>query len=130
MDNGNTNNPYVAQHNRGPSVAGTRITLYAILDELHHGTPEYVQNLYSLSDEVWAGVMRYIEEHRDELERRLEEILQRIERDRIYWTERNKHRFDLPPSPPANEKIALGRAKLAAIKAELARQPNGACKSS
>lgn len=128
MDNGNTDNPYVVQHNRGPSVAGTRITLYAILDELHHGSPEYVQNLYCLSDEVWAGVMRYIEEHREELERRLEQILQRIERDRIYWTERNQDRINRPPAPPANEGIALARAKLDALKAQA--QQNGTCKSS
>ncbi len=122
--------PVVVQTSRGPSISGTRITVYAILDELHSGSPDYVQGLYRLSDEVWTGVMKYIEENREELERKLEEILRRIEEERVYWTERNKDRINRPPAPPANEKIALGRARLAAIKEERERKKREECKSS
>ncbi len=122
--------PVIVQTSRGPSINGTRITIYAILDQLHVSSPDYVQGLYRLSDEVWASVMKYIEENREELERKLEAILRRIEEERVYWTERNKDRINRPPAPPANEKIALGRAKLAAIKEELERNKREECKSS
>ncbi len=122
--------PVVVQTSRGPSVNGTRITVYAILESLHYSSPDYVQGLYRLPDEVWAGVTAYIEENREELERRLEAILQRIEEERAYWEERNKDRINRPPSPPANEKIALGRARLAAIKEERERRKREECKSS
>jgi hypothetical protein len=120
--------PVVMETSRGPSVNGTRITVYAILESLHYSSPDYVQGLYRLPDEVWVGVMAYIEENREELERELAEIIQRSEEERRYWTERNKDRINRPPAPPANEKIALGRARLAAIKAE--RERNGECKFS
>jgi uncharacterized protein (DUF433 family) len=120
--------PAVVQTSRGPSINGTRITVYTILELLHTSSPDYVQGLYRLSDEAWAGVMKYIGENREELERELAEIIQRSEEERRYWTERNKDRINRPPSPPANEKIALGRARLAAIKAE--RRQREECKSS
>lgn len=122
--------PVIVQTSRGPSINGTRITVYTILELLHTSSPDYVQGLYRLSDEAWAGVMKYIGENREELERELAEIIQRSEEERRYWTERNKDRINRPPSPPANEKIALARARLAAIKAERERQKSGECKSS
>ncbi len=122
--------PVVVQTSRGPSINGTRITIYTILEMLHTSSPDYVQGLYRVSDEAWAGVTKYIGENREALERELAEIIRRSEEERRYWTERNKDRINRPPSPPANEKIALGRAKLAAIKAERERQQNGECKSS
>jgi len=122
--------PVIVQTSRGPSINGTRITVYTILELLHTSSPDYVQGLYRLSDEAWSGVMKYIEENREELERELAEIIQRSEEERRYWTERNKDRINRPPAPPANEKIALARARLAAIKAERERQKSGECKSS
>jgi len=122
MENGKPDNPYIVLTGRGPCVAGTRLTIYAILDELKDRSPDYVQGWYRLTDEEWAGVMRYLTENKEELERKFEEILRRAEEERIYWTERNKDRANRPPSPPANEKIALGRAKLAAMKEKLDRE--------
>lgn len=129
MKNGKQENPYIVLTGRGPCVIGTRLTIYAIMDELKDRSPDYVQGWYRLTDEVWAGVMRYLTENKEELERKFEEVMRQAEEERIYWTERNKDRANLPPSPPVHEGIALARAKLAAIKEkkaleELARQQN------
>lgn len=122
MNNGNSENPYIVLTGRGPCVAGTRLTIYAIMDELKDRSPDYVQGWYRLTDEVWAGVMRYLTENKEELERKFEEVMRQAEEERIYWTERNKDRANLPPSPPAHEGIALAREKLAAIKEKKAME--------
>jgi uncharacterized protein (DUF433 family) len=115
---------------RGPAIKGTRLTVYAILDDLNGGEPEFVRSLYDLTDEEWAGVLHYIAEHREVLEQGLAELRRRNEEERRYWEERNRELLNRPAAPPANEKIAQARAKLAALKQELAGQGNGACKSS
>lgn len=131
MKNGNTDNPVIIRTGRGPSVNGTRLTIYHIMDELKDGmTPEFVKGWYGLSDEQMAAILEYLRENKEELEEKYAEILRRAEEERRYWTERNKGRAALPGSPPADYKIAIGRAKLAAIKRERERQAGEKCESS
>ena len=101
MNNGTQDNPYIVETPRGPCVAGTRLTIYAIMDDLKDRSPDYVQGSFHLTDEEMAGAMRYLEEHREDLEREFEEIMRQSEVERRYWEERNKDRANRPPSPPA-----------------------------
>lgn len=117
MNNSQLENSIIVQTNRGPSINGTRLTVYHIMDMLKYGrSPDYVQGWHHLTDEEMSAVMKYLRENEEELEREYADILRRADEQHRYWTERNKDRLDLPASPPANEKIALAREKLAAIK--------------
>jgi uncharacterized protein (DUF433 family) len=119
MNNGHLDNPVIVQTSRGPSINGTRLTVYHIMDMLKYGrSPDYVQGWHHLSDEEMAAVMQYLKQNEEELELEYAGILRRAEKDRLDWTERNKNRANVPAAPPANEKVALAREKLAAIKRE------------
>lgn len=126
MNNGQPDNPIIVQTSRGPSINGTRLTVYHIMDMLKYGkSPDFVQGWYHLTDEEMAAVMQYLKQNEEELEREYADILRRAEQDRLYWTERNKDRTSVPATPPANEKIAIAREKLAAIKRERDALLNG-----
>ena len=126
MNNGQPDNAIIVQTSRGPSINGTRLTVYHIMDLLKYGrSPDYVQGWHHLTDEEMAAVMEYLKQNQEDLEREYADILRRAESERLYWAERNKDRADMPPAPPANEKIALAREKLAAIKRERDALVNG-----
>ena len=78
-----------------------------------------IQELFRLSDEQMDGVLKYIAEHRSEVEAEYQEVLKNAERNRACWEERNRERLEaiskLPPSPG---KEAL-HAKLKKRKEEL-----------
>ena len=105
---------------RGPSVDGTRLSLYAIMDEIKAGWPrDQIQDIYSLTGEQMDDVFAYIEENREEFEAEYERMVQRAEEERRYWEERNRERIaeirKMPP-PPGKEKIY---EKLQQMKREL-----------
>lgn len=112
--------PTVVRTARGLSIAGTRITIYNVMDYLKAGwTSTLIQDRLNLSDKQIADVMDYIETHRQEVEAEYELVLQRAEEIRQYWKKRNRQRFSIiagAPPPDGQEKI---RAKLQALKAKL-----------
>lgn len=120
-DNGNRQ-PTVVRTERGLSIAGTRITLYAIMDYIVAGWPqEQVRDLYSLTDAQMADVMRYIDEHRAQVEAEYRQVLQGAEEERRYWEERNRERFAQIAALPPRTDYPEARAKLAAAKAKRKR---------
>lgn len=126
MNNENNTNEFIKLTPRGPCVAGTRLTIYILMEHLKDGwLPKHVANWFRLTPAQMDGVMAYIKANEAELEKKYAEVMRRAEEERVYWTERNKDRDKLPGGPPANYKIAIGRARLAAIKQERER-----CKSS
>jgi uncharacterized protein (DUF433 family) len=112
--------PAVVRTDRGLSIAGTRITLYDIMDYLTASwPPDLIRNWFGLTDEQMADVMDYIETHRAEVEAEYQLVLQQAEQVRRYWEARNQERFAqiaAMPSKPGQEEI---RARLAAWKAQL-----------
>jgi uncharacterized protein (DUF433 family) len=123
----NGTNPVVIETSRGPSIHGTRLTVYSILDDLNGGGVEFARAMYAhlLTEAEWDEVLQYIEAHRAELEVKLAAILRRSEEERRYWEERNQERLARPPSPPANERMAEARVRLAAWKLEQEQRRNG-----
>jgi uncharacterized protein (DUF433 family) len=115
-----TSQPTVIRTSRGLSIAGTRITLYSLLDYLHAGWPSHlIRDEFNLADHQMTEVMRYIETHRDEVEAEYQAVLQQAEENRRYWEARNKERLfrtAAPPPKPGQEKL---RAKLQAAKEKL-----------
>jgi uncharacterized protein (DUF433 family) len=115
--------PTVVRTERGLSIAGTRMTLYQIMDYLNAGWPaKLIRDRLDLTDQQIADVMAYIDEHRTEVEAEYQEVLQEAEESRRYWEERNRDRFaKIAAMPPKPEQAAL-RAKLQAQKEKLARK--------
>lgn len=115
-----TPQPTVIRTSRGLSIAGTRITLYSLLDYLHAGWPPHLlRDEFNLTDHQVAEVMQYIEAHSDEVEAEYQAVLQQAEENRQYWEARNKEHLakvaTLPPKPGQEEL----RAKLRAAKEKL-----------
>lgn len=113
-------NQTIVRTGRGLSIAGTRITIYQLMDCFKAGQPtSEVRDLFRLSDEQMDGVLEYIAEHRNAVEAEYQEVLKTAEQNRAYWEERNRERLlaisKLPPSPG---KEAL-HAKLKKRKSEL-----------
>lgn len=112
--------PTVVRTDRGLSIAGTRITLYSIMDYVKAGKPpELIRDHFRLTIKQTTEVLDYIEKHRVEIEAEYQQVLREAEEERRYWEERNKERFAeiaaMPPKP-GQEKI---RAKLRATKEKL-----------
>jgi uncharacterized protein (DUF433 family) len=116
----NLSNPVVVRTERGLTVAGTRITLYLLMDYLKADwPPKLIQNWHNLTDEQINGVLEYINTHRKEVEAEYQLVLNQAEENRAYWEERNRERFEqikkLPPKP-GNE---AAHAKLKVLKEQL-----------
>lgn len=112
--------PHVVRTERGLAIAGTRITLYQIMDHLRAEWPQkLIRDTYNLTDEQINDVMGYINAHRPEVEAEYEQVLKRAAEIRAYWEERNRERLEeiakLPPKPGQEEMYA----KLQALKARL-----------
>ena len=115
-----TPQPTVVRTSRGLSIAGTRITLYSLLDYLHAGWPPHlIREEFNLTEQQMTAVMEYIDAHRDEAETEYQKVLQQAEESRRYWEARNRDRLaKIAASQPkqGQEKI---RAKLKAAKTKL-----------
>lgn len=111
--------PTVVRTGRGLSVAGTRITLYAIMDFLKEAyPPKYIRYKFNLSEQQMADVLAYIEAHREEVEAEYDQVVRRAEELRHYHEEKLKeHLASRPPRPPDTPEKAVIRAKLEERKA-------------
>jgi uncharacterized protein (DUF433 family) len=83
--------PTVVRNRFGLSIGGTRLTLYDIMDYVTGGwSPSQIQRWFRFSDQQINDIMEYIETHREVVEAEYQQVLEQAERNRIYWTERNK----------------------------------------
>jgi len=118
-----THSPTVVRNSLGLAVAGTRITLYDVMDYLTDGwPPKLIQHWLNLTDTQIADVMAYIENNRAEVETEYQQVVAYAEELRQYWTERNRERFAQiakMPRRPGQEKLW---AKLDALKARIAQE--------
>ena len=110
----------IIRTSRGLSIAGTRITLYQVMDYVKASwPPELIQHWLDLSEQQIADAMNYIATHRNEVEAEYEMVLQQAEESRQYWAARNRERFaTLAATTPKPGQEAI-RAKLQAWKAKL-----------
>jgi uncharacterized protein (DUF433 family) len=104
----------------GLTIAGTRITLYDVMDYLTaQYPPEYIRNMLNLTLEQVNAALSYIEENRVEVEAEYQSVLQEAEEIRQYWEERNRERIaqiKALPTKPGQEEV---REKLQAWKEKL-----------
>jgi uncharacterized protein (DUF433 family) len=112
--------PGIIRTERGLTIAGTRITLYDVMDYVSgQYPPKFIRGMLNLTDEQVNAALSYIEANRAEVEAEYQIVLKEAEEIRQYWEERNRERLAqikaLPPKP-GQEAI---RAKLQAWKEKL-----------
>jgi hypothetical protein len=112
----------VVRTGRGLTIAGTRKTLYQVMDYVTEGwPPTLIRDRMDLTDEEIEGVMQYIAEHRAEVEAEYQQVLRLAEERRRYWEERNRELFARVATMPPKEDYPEARAKLAAAKSHRER---------
>lgn len=122
MAGGTGNRPAVIRTGRGLTIAGTRITIYQILDYLNAGwSPDQIQYLHRLTDAQIAGLLAYIENHQAEVESEYQLVLRRAEEVRAYWEDRNRAQPAATAERSARPERAALRAQLEAWKKRLPR---------
>jgi len=99
-----TASPTVIRTERGLTIAGTRITLYDVMDYITADwPPKLIRDRLNLTEQQITDVMDYIVAHRAEVEADYQDVLQEAQANRQYWENRNRERFRqiaaLPPKP-------------------------------
>lgn len=78
---------------RGLAIAGTRITLYDVMDYVTENyPPKFIRAMLGLTDEQVAAALFYIETHRAEVETEYQFILKEAEELQQYYEEENRDR--------------------------------------
>ena len=104
---------------RGLTIAGTRITLYDVMDYvIAQYPPKFIQGLFELTEEQLNAALDYIETNRSEVEAEYQQVIQETEELRRYYEEQNRERATristLPPPPgleAAWEKLQASKAR-------------------
>ena len=110
----------VVRTSRGLSIAGTRITLYHVMDYLQaEWPPKLIQQWLNLTDQQITDVMTYIDTHRAEVEIEYQLVLQQAEESRHYWEARNRDRLTAITAQLPKLGQEAARAKLQVWKARL-----------
>lgn len=113
--------PTVFRTDKGLTIAGTRLTLYDILDYLRQQwSPARIQQWFRLNDTQIADIMEYIDQQRWEVEAEYREVLEYTETKQQYWMGQNR---SLRERQPTSSK---GRAEFWATlrKRQLERRQN------
>ncbi|MFN8491669.1 MAG: DUF433 domain-containing protein [Caldilineaceae bacterium] len=115
--------PTIVRTERGLTIAGTRITLYQIMEALKaNQSPETIRDLFRLTLHQMADVIAYIEAHRADVEAEYQYVLKLAEEHRLYWEERNRQRFEQISKIPSKPEDAVLWSKLQAWKTRLAEE--------
>lgn len=89
---------------RGLAIAGTRITLYDIMDYvIAQYPPKFIRTLFDLTDDQINAALSYIEANQHQVEAEYQIVLKEAEEIRHYWEKRNREHFthiaNMPPKP-------------------------------
>lgn len=107
----------IVRTERGLSIAGTRITLYDVMDYIDY-PPKFIRGLFDLAEEQINAALDYIEANRQEVEAEYQLVLKEAEELRQYYEEKNRDLIariaKLPPKPGTE----AAWKKLRAIKAK------------
>src|SRR5215216_1106946 len=113
-DTTNCHHPGIARTERGLVIAGTRLTLYDVMDYVTQDwPPKLIRDWLNLTDGQIRDVMEYITEHRAE-----------VEEERRYWEDRNRERFAQIAAMPRKPEYAAIHAKIDAARAARRERDN------
>lgn len=78
----------IIERGRGPELEGTRITVYTIMDFLRYNDPpEVIAGHLRLTVEQVQVAIKYIEEHRAEVDAEYAKIMERVRKGNPEWVE-------------------------------------------
>lgn len=81
----------VIRTERGLTIAGTRITLYDVMDYVTaQYPPRFIRAMLSLTDEQIDAALSYIQMHRVAVEAEYQTVLQEAKELQQYWEEQNR----------------------------------------
>jgi uncharacterized protein (DUF433 family) len=126
MSANTTAKPLIEITPRGPSIAGTRITVYSMMDLIKSPdwNREEIIEVMRITPEQLDAVYDYIEQHREEVEAEYARILERSAKARAESERIMRERSSFPPDMPWEERSRLMREKLAA-RQKAAQSQNG-----
>ncbi|HBL11477.1 MAG TPA: DUF433 domain-containing protein [Cyanobacteria bacterium UBA11162] len=79
---------------RGLTIAGTRITLYDVMDYVTaQYPPKFIRGLFELTEAQMNAALAYIEENRATVEAEYQVVLKQAEENQLYWEQRNSEHF-------------------------------------
>jgi uncharacterized protein (DUF433 family) len=108
---------------RGLTIAGTRITLYDVMDYVtEHYPSKFIRAMLDLTDEQVSAALSYVEAHRAEVEAEYQLVLKEAEELRQYYEEQNRERIARVAAKPPKPGTEAIRAKLQARRAKLESQ--------
>ncbi|BAZ05876.1 DUF433 domain-containing protein [Calothrix sp. NIES-3974] len=95
------NRTLIVRTERGLTIAGTRISLYDVLDFLKiHYPPKLIRDKLNLTDAQIEAALSYIEANRSTIEIEYQQVLHTREEIYQYWQERNRDRLAKIASMP------------------------------
>jgi uncharacterized protein (DUF433 family) len=104
---------------RGLTIAGTRITLYDVMDYVtEQYPPKFIRGLFDLTEEQINAALAYIEANRADVEAEYQMVLKEAEELQQYYEQKNRNliaRIAVKPPKPGTEaaweKLQAARAK-------------------
>jgi uncharacterized protein (DUF433 family) len=101
--------PAIIQTERGLTIAGTRISIYNVMDFLKAQYPsKLIRDRFNLTDAQVNAALSYIEANRTQVEAEYQEALRTREEIHQYWEERNREHFAqlaTKPHKPGQEEL-------------------------
>ena len=115
-----TNSNIIVRTGRGLTIAGTRITLYSIMDYMKADwSPKLIKDLFDLTDQQITGALAYIDANRNKVEAEYGIVIQKAEENRRYWTEYNREHLEKVASMPRKPEYEAVWKKLKARQARI-----------
>jgi uncharacterized protein (DUF433 family) len=101
--------PVIVRTERGLAIAGTRISIYEIMDLLKAQYPsKLIRDRFNLTSAQITAALSYIEANHTEVEAEYQEVLRTRQEIHQYWQERNKANCaQLVIKPHKSEKESL-----------------------
>mgnify|MGYP003466094850 FL=1 len=110
----------IVRTERGLTIAGTRITIYDVMDYVtEHYPSKFIRAMLSLTEEQVAAALSYIDANRAEVEAEYNLVVKEAEELRQYYEEQNRERIARIAAKPPKPGTEAIRAKLKAEKAKL-----------
>ena len=108
---------------RGLSIAGTRITIYDIMDYVTaQYPPKFIRGLFDLTEAQINAALAYIEANRADVEAEYQIVLKEAEELRLYYEEKNRDLIARIAAQPPRPGTEAAWKKLRAAKAKLKSQ--------
>jgi uncharacterized protein (DUF433 family) len=109
----------ITRTDRGLAIAGTRITLYDVMDYVTaQYPPKFIRGLFSLTDEQINAALTYIEANRAEVEAEYQIVLKEAEELRHYYEAQNRDLIARLAAKPPKPGMEAAWDKLQAQKAK------------